>query len=1049
MIIFAGAVGYATFIEDAHDTPTAKILVYSAAWFEMLLIVLAFNLIGTLVRMNVFQKSKISILTFHLSFVLILLGAGITRFASYEGIVRVKEGEFVSTMYTAEPYLLFQFIDSKGTSSHKEQKWLSEATPRHNDFDIDFDLPQRPQLNASYNWYLTESVYDAFDGEGKGDEYVVISFTRDPQDTIYLKNGEVRMHQGMIYAFNNNEYSDAIKISNTDGGELYISAPYDITKLDQSKMKNAGSMQNPPMDTLVRDEKHRFWPRHVHFVQGRQFFYKIHYDDAVLGFRKQNKLEENQGAGVNFLCMDLSYNGEKRELILPCGENSLFPPQQVFFSDSLICSVFYGPITREMPFSVGCVDMRVKNYPGSGKASSFESDVIIDDKRDGTNFEANIFMNNVLDYKGYRFFQSSYMVSEEAQRAGTGPDITVLSVNHDFWGTWITYIGYILMALGFIWSLFDKNSRFRLLARKLKQNGAKLSAILVLLGLSSMANAQLVKDFDDDFIKKNERVLVQSYEGRISPLQTHAIDVLNKVYRKRHYKGMSATEVYLSMLANSRPWFNERIISVKTEGLKEFVGAKDGYVSLLDMLDTSFLSNGIPILKPHIDDAYDEAHKKRDINKSKFDKELIKLVDRFEVLFGVISGQYFKVFPNNNSENYEWLKKDEWLNPYQIFSTQYQGDDAPEIYKVYTSYFDGLKKGVEEGAWDEAITATEELIGFQREKASDIVPSENHVSMEILYNNLNVFFLLMMIYCTLGGFMLIFLIVWVLSGKGIWLKIIRPLFWLTIAAMAVHVFGLGLRWYISGHAPWSNGYEALVFISFATMLAGAIFYRYSRFSIAATGILAALILGVAHGSHVDPELTDLVPVLKSYWLVIHVAIITSSYGFLGLGAILALINLIFYVSASKSNKRVNATITELTHTAELTMTIGLYMAAIGTFLGGVWANESWGRYWGWDAKETWALVIVLTYAIVLHLRFIPGMKSKLTFNLFALWSYATVIMTYFGVNYYLVNGLHSYAQAGSKSVLPSWANITILILGLLTAYALIREYRHRKQLKSA
>ncbi|MBK6524791.1 MAG: cytochrome c biogenesis protein CcsA [Crocinitomicaceae bacterium] len=267
--------------------------------------------------------------------------------------------------------------------------------------------------------------------------------------------------------------------------------------------------------------------------------------------------------------------------------------------------------------------------------------------------------------------------------------------------------------------------------------------------------------------------------------------------------------------------------------------------------------------------------------------------------------------------------------------------------------------------------------------------------------------------------------------------ILRIGFWIFLVCFLAHGAGLGLRWYLSGHAPWSNGYEAVVFIAFITVLAGLLFYKQNKIILGATGILAWLMLFVAHMNELDPEITNLVPVLQSYWLMIHVAIITGSYGFLGLAAILALVNLVMFVFIKDSNKsKINDTSRQLTYVIEMTMIIGLFMLTIGTFLGGVWANESWGRYWGWDAKETWALASVLVYAIILHFRFIPGLKSHFAMTTAALWGYGSIIMTFFGVNFYL-SGLHSYAQ-GDPIPIPTWVPISVILLFALNILAYLR-----------
>jgi cytochrome c-type biogenesis protein CcsB len=261
-----------------------------------------------------------------------------------------------------------------------------------------------------------------------------------------------------------------------------------------------------------------------------------------------------------------------------------------------------------------------------------------------------------------------------------------------------------------------------------------------------------------------------------------------------------------------------------------------------------------------------------------------------------------------------------------------------------------------------------------------------------------------------------------------------------LAGFAVHTFGLSLRWYISGHAPWSNGYESLLYISWATMLAGVFFSRRTATPLAATAVLAWMMLHTAHLSWMDPQLTNLVPVLKSYWLTIHVAVIASSYGFLGLASLLGFINLVLMGLQSRKNReKVEQTILSLSSIGEMTIIAGLGLLTIGTFLGGIWANESWGRYWAWDPKESWALITILVYAFIVHMRFMPGLKSLYPFNLAAVLAYASVIMTYFGVNYYL-SGMHSYAK-GDPVPVPAFVYYTLAIIALvaITAYARRRK----------
>jgi len=217
-----------------------------------------------------------------------------------------------------------------------------------------------------------------------------------------------------------------------------------------------------------------------------------------------------------------------------------------------------------------------------------------------------------------------------------------------------------------------------------------------------------------------------------------------------------------------------------------------------------------------------------------------------------------------------------------------------------------------------------------------------------------------------------------------------------------------------------------------------IFASRNPITLAITSLLAATALSVAGMSWMNPEITNLVPVLKSYWLVVHVAVITSSYGFLATGAMLAFFNMCLMIARKPNNAaKINENVQEFSYIIELALTIGLFMLTVGTFLGGVWANESWGRYWGWDSKETWALVSVLVYSVVLHLRKIPKMNSLLVFNMASLVGFSSVIMTFVGVNYYL-SGMHSYGQ-GTPPPVPSWVYVAILAIGLVIFGAYLSE----------
>ena len=318
------------------------------------------------------------------------------------------------------------------------------------------------------------------------------------------------------------------------------------------------------------------------------------------------------------------------------------------------------------------------------------------------------------------------------------------------------------------------------------------------------------------------------------------------------------------------------------------------------------------------------------------------------------------------------------------------------------------------------------------------MPTEQKVEAEIYYNRLGLFDKLSFVYMTIGFILLILAFISIVK-PNLNLKVIsRLVVLMLVLTLIAHTFGLALRWYIAEHAPWSNAYESILYIAWATAVAGFVFAKRSKLAFAATSILAGIFLLVAYISSLNPQITNLVPVLKSYWLMIHVAVITASYGFLGLGALLGMFNLILMIVNGKNESNsIKRAIKELTIITEITLLIGLALVTVGNFLGGVWANESWGRYWGWDPKETWAAVTILVYAAVVHLRFIPKLNSIYAFNVAAVLAYFSVIMTYFGVNYYL-SGMHSYA-AGDPVPIPTWVYFAVTSVFIL----IVVSYRYR------
>ena len=407
-------------------------------------------------------------------------------------------------------------------------------------------------------------------------------------------------------------------------------------------------------------------------------------------------------------------------------------------------------------------------------------------------------------------------------------------------------------------------------------------------------------------------------------------------------------------------------------------------------------------------------------------------------MFNVLSGNYLKIFPKKDDPSKTWY------NPNYSFE-DFNEDDARFAQGIIPLYFINIQEAKETGDWAEAEDKIAYIKKYQDVLAADIIPSEKRVSAELWYNELNLNFWLFQTYFMLGLVLLLVAILRIFIHKSGLNMLMNFLVVLSLIVFLIHSFNLILRWYIAGHPPWSNGYEMIVFVAWSLQFFGLAFFRKSDFSLPLASIFTGTLLFVSYLDWLSPEITNLMPVLKSYWLKIHVATIISSYAPLALSALLGVMAQLLIIFRNTSNAKVlNNKIKELGYINEMSMTLGLFILSIGTFLGGVWANESWGRYWAWDPKETWALISIIVYAIVLHMRLIPKLNNDLVFSVASTFAFFSIAMTSFGVNYYLT-GLHSYAT-GDPVPIPNFVYVTVLILIILSVVSIIK-YRSLSKFK--
>jgi cytochrome c-type biogenesis protein CcsB len=1007
VMALAVSIAVATFIENDYGPETARHHIYNATWFELLFLLGIINLLGSMIIHRVFRKSKLTILVFHLSFILIIIGAAITRYLGFTGIIHIREGQNSSTVISDEVYLRVQVLEDGATSQVSRPVYLSGI---RNPGRILKVPAKNGSVTVRYLDHLTQARPTVRAVHGGDPAMILVASSAMGRDYFAFLGPESKWIGGQLFHFNK-QASDGIRIR-LDGDSLVFQAPYPVRLFSMSDQSNVD---------LVADTWHPFHPMKV-YTFGSLSLVMSEYENE--GEVLAVKTSEEDGPGRTALSLHLEAGSFSKDITVWGGKGMRGEPKTVSIGQKQLL-ISFGSLSRILPFSLALEDFILERYPGSDSPSSFESLVRLEDQERGLTAAHRIYMNHILSYRGYRFYQSSYDTDEQG---------TVLSVNRDWLGTNVTYAGYALLFLGILLSLFNPSSRFRKLNSQLAGMGSpgKTAVILLLTMLLTMPGVHAVAkdspgnqeyEIPAEHAKAFGQLLVQDYQGRVKPMNTLASEILRKVSRSIKLEGYSPEQVLLGMMADPIKWQTVPMVKVSHPGIGEILNIEGKYASFLQFFEPDKERSYV------IGKQVSDAHRKKASERSKFDTEILRVDERMNICYMVYSGNLLRILPDRDDPNHTWH------SPNTIQSV-YKGEDSLFAVNITQLYLEGVRKGLETGDWQKADEYLGYLKVFQDRMGAGIMPSMGKQKAEILYNRISLFDRLANFYIAIGITLLIIQLVSVLSAGMNPRKIRRILVIHLLAGFAVHTLGLSLRWYISGHAPWSNGYESLLYISWATMLAGVFFSRRTATPLAATAVLAWMMLHTAHLSWMDPQLTNLVPVLKSYWLTIHVAVIASSYGFLGLAALLGFLNLVLMGLQSRKNRdKVDHAVASLSSIGEMTIIAGLGLLTIGTFLGGIWANESWGRYWAWDPKESWALITILIYTFIVHMRFIPGLKSLYSFNLAAVIGYASVIMTYFGVNYYL-SGMHSYAK-GDPVPVPTFVYYTLAIISLvaITAYA--------------
>jgi cytochrome c-type biogenesis protein CcsB len=1027
--LFAAAMGIATFIENDFGTQTSKALVYNVWWFEAIMLFFIINFFGNIFRYRLYKKEKWAVLMFHLSFLLIIVGAAVTRYIGFEGIMLINEGE-TTNQFLSETTYINVIVDN-----NKEQKkihkpillsaWGSNSWSFSDDFRED-------NYNINLVEYIPWAEKKLVDDENGVEHLFLVESSSGNRHEHYIKAGTVQNIHNILVGYEAPDNNASINIFKRN----------DSLKIMAKSDGNFQVMATRQTGDLKKDSIQDFNLRSLYTIAGLPFVVP---QPPTKGTMKTMSGPKNDKK-LDVVVIDVTSNNQTERVELTGGKfnNDNFKELTI---DNLNFRMWYGAKVMETPFSVKLNDFELEKYPGSESAASYSSEVSVIDANES--FDYRIFMNHILDHKGYKLFQSSYDLSGEKEQ-------THLSVNHDFWGTFITYLGYSFLYTGLICILFAKNTRFDYLKNSLRKIRKKKMTMSVMLAvfLSSFSYGQHtdndVHEEDkisnqkiDSILKANlvslehaesfNKLIIQDAGGRMKPAHTFASELVRKVSQTETLHGMEPSQVLLSIIENARLWYEVPAIYLekKNTKIRKHLGIPDStkYARLSDF----FTSRGEYKIRELVAEA-----QKNNI-KNNFEKDLIKIDRRLGLLYNAIGGGILKIYPIPNDENNKWVSQPETSSTKGFIAS-----DTIFVQKSLPLYVQLLQTAKKTNDYTKANDILDGIKKYQKKYGAAVYPSDKRIELEIVYNKYNVFTKLVRYYGLASLLLIIFVIAQIFVTKK-WINTaVKILIAVVIGLFLLHTAGLISRWFISGNAPWSNAYESIIYVAWTTMLFGFFLGRKSALTITATTFITAIILFFASQNWLDPEIANLQPVLNSWWLLVHVSIIVASYGPLTLGMILGIFSLFLILFTNEKNKKkMDLNIKEITIINEMAVTVGLIMLTIGNFLGGMWANESWGRYWGWDPKETWALISIMIYAFVLHMRLIPGLRGKYTFNLWTIIAYFSIMMTYFGVNFYL-SGLHSYAS-GDQVITPTSVYYSIGFLAILGTFSWFKYKKYYKK----
>lgn len=638
-------------------------------------------------------------------------------------------------------------------------------------------------------------------------------------------------------------------------------------------------------------------------------------------------------------------------------------------------------MSKRFPFVVKLADFQIVYYSGTRAPMDFVSSVTMSDNETDKIVESNISMNKIFSYRGYRFYQSGYDEDEGG---------VTLAVSHDPYGIAITYSGYALLLLSILSFFFIRNSRFR----RLLKSPLLIRSIICLLLIAPAMNANSADDRQKKTVNK-AKVLPEDvaekfcdlyvlYNDRICPLQTLAKDFTTKLYGSSSYKGLTLEQVFTGWMFYHSSWKEQPVIKIKSKAVQQILGIDGKYASLDDFYGK------------YNEYKLEEAVRKIRAGERVEDKKGIEEADeKYNLIALFYSGKLLKIFPHQDMDT-----RINWYSQGDVFPDNMADDEWFFVRKS----LDYIHEMVVKKDFEGLSGMLSKLKFYQQKKAGEVLPSANRFKAEKIYNGLKYTKLLAM-FCTLIGLLSFLLYCYCLVNSKKVSRIVEMVLCVIASIAFLYLsISISLRWYISGYVPLSNGFETMQFMAWCSLALSLILWRKFFMLLPFGFLLCGLTLLVAMMGESNPRITQLMPVLSSPLLSIHVAVIMVAYSlfaFMMFNGVTAVI--MYWMKADNSMQ-----IKRLHVVSRIMLYPAVFCLAVGIFVGAVWANISWGRYWGWDPKEVWALITLLTYTFALHTDSLTRFCRPMFFHVFVIVAFLSVLITYFGVNF-ILGGMHSYA----------------------------------------